>query len=232
MKFSTQLIFGTIEKRYKRFFADITLKTGETVVAHVANTGSMKSCWEPGWRAAVTKTDDPARKLQYSLQMVHNGQSWIGVNTALPNHIVHEALKAKKITELKKYNEFLPEQKINEKTRLDFMIKQEGLPDCALEVKNVTLKDGDAALFPDAVSTRGQKHLEELIELKEKGLRAVIFFLIQREDIKFFSPAALIDPTYAKLLVKAKNCGVEILAYGCSLNENEITLNKPVEIKL
>jgi sugar fermentation stimulation protein A len=234
MKFEHKVYEGIIQKRYKRFLSDITLKDGQEVTAHVANTGSMKMCWAPGWKVAVTYVDDPKRKLKYSLQMTHNGKTWIGINTSLTNKLVKEALENEVIKELNGYEKIKPEAKVLD-SRIDFLLTSEGEPECYVEVKNVTLisesKKGQG-LFPDAVSTRGQKHLKDLIKLKKQGQRAVMLYICQREDIEFFSPASDIDPEYARLLKEAKKNGVEILCYGCSLSKKEIIITKTIEVKI
>jgi sugar fermentation stimulation protein A len=201
----------------------------------VANTGSMKMCWEPGWKVLVTHVDDPKRKLKYSLQMTHNGETWIGINTSLTNKLVHEALNNDRIKELSGYENIKPEQKILD-SRIDFYLSgHKKKENCYVEVKNVTLvKEGNHSigLFPDAVSTRGQKHLKDLIKIKESGERAVMLYVCQREDIQTFKPAIDIDPTYAKLLKEAKAAGVEILCYGCRLDEKEIILTEKLKVSV
>lgn len=234
MKFERPLIKATILKRYKRFLADCELNSGEIITAHTANTGSMKTCWEPGWEVALSESDNPKRKLKYSLEMTNNGETWIGINTSLPNAIVYEAIESQHIAELQGYQQLKREVKRG-KSRIDiFASSHNSQADCFIEVKNVTLKgDGELALFPDAVSERGQKHLQELIQIvKVDKLRAVIFFLVQREDVSCFSPAAEIDPTYAKLLKQAVDAGVEALVYQCEVNPKEIKIKQALELKL
>ncbi len=232
MKYKTKLIEATILKRYKRFLSDIELKSGEIVCAHVPNTGSMTSCWEPGWKAYLTHSDDPKRKLKYTLELTHNGESLISINTGMTNKLVKEALDNKVIKELSAYSEIKAEQKVLD-SRLDFFLTNENLPDAYVEVKNVTLKqDSNRALFPDAVSTRGQKHLKDLIELKSMGHRAVMLYVVNRTDVKSFEPAIEIDPTYSKLLLEAKKAGVEILAYQSEITIEEIKIKKPIKVIL
>lgn len=232
MKYKTKLIEATILKRYKRFLSDIELKSGEIVCAHVPNTGSMTSCWEPGWKAYLTHSDDPKRKLKYTLELTHNGESFISINTGMTNKLVKEALDNKVIKELSAYSEIKAEQKVLD-SRLDFFLTNENLPDAYVEVKNVTLKqDSNRALFPDAVSTRGQKHLKDLIELKSMGHRAVMLYVVNRTDVKSFEPAIEIDPTYSKLLLEAKKAGVEILAYQSEITIEEIKIKKPIKVIL
>ena len=233
MKFAYPTHTGTITNRYKRFLSDIELPDGQEVNAHVPNTGSMKTCWEPGWKVLVTHNDDPKRKMKYTLEMTNNGDSWICVNTGMTNKLVKEALENEVISELTGYENIKPEKKVKD-SRIDFFLSEHcDKPDCYVEVKNVTLKGpGKLALFPDSVSTRGQKHLKDLMELKEEGLRAVMLYVVNREDVNEFSPAEEIDPKYAALLKEANDKGVEILAYQCSLSENEIVLKKKIKVSL
>lgn len=233
MQFETQLIQGKILKRYKRFLADIELPTKEIIVAHTANTGSMKTCWEPGWPVQLSFHDNPKRKLKYSLEMIHNSKTWIGINTGLANKLAIESITEQRIPELTGYKLVRPEVSVG-KSRLD--IKLENHPtqkDCFVEVKNVTLLgENNTALFPDAVSERGQKHLEELMDLKTKGFRCSMFYVVQRMDVNSFSPAKDIDPKYAMLLREAKKAGVEILAYQYEVSETGIKLSKNLKVEL
>lgn len=233
MKFENKLIQGKILKRYKRFLADIELEDGQVIVAHTANTGSMKTCWEPGWKVACSYHDDPKRKLKYSLEMTNNNKTWIGVNTGIPNKLTKQVIEDGLIKELSGYNEVKPEVKIG-KSRIDLKLSgHPSKPDCFVEVKNVTLwSEGDVALFPDAVSERGQKHLEELIEIKKSGMRACMFYVVQRSDVNYFSPAKEIDPTYAKLLKDAYEAGVEIFCYRFKVTPQKIELDCPLKVVL
>jgi sugar fermentation stimulation protein A len=232
LHFKSDLIKAKILKRYKRFLSDIELDSGEIICAHVPNTGSMKTCWEPGWEVYLTHTDDPKRKLKYTLELVHNGKSFISINTSFTNKIVKEALEKNFIPELVGYQEIRPEKKINE-SRLDFFLSGENYQDTYVEVKNVTLLgENKMALFPDAVSTRGQKHLKELMKLKEQGYRSIMFYLVNRGDVDNFSVAKHIDPEYAKLLLEAQEKGVEILAYQTKITPKEISLSKRIKVNL
>lgn len=232
MKFEAPLISGKILKRYKRFLADVELENGEIITAHTANTGSMKTCWEPGWSVMLSFHDNPNRKLKYSLELTNNGETWIGVNTSLPNKIAVEGIQKGVVKELKGYSTIKPEAKIG-KSRIDILLSNDGEDPCYVEVKNVTLLgDKKMGIFPDAVSTRGQKHLEELKGLVEKGIRAAMLYVINREDVTSFAPADEIDPVYGKLLREASEAGVEILAYRCSVGPDEIKLSKKVPVKL
>lgn len=232
MKFKQPLIKARIIKRYKRFLSDLELESGEVINAHVPNTGSMKTCWEPGWYAYLSKTDDPKRKLKYTWELTDTGEALICINTNLPNKIIKEALVAQNIEEFAPYQQIKPEQKVLD-SRIDFYLTEAGLPDAYIEVKNVTLKgEKDLALFPDAVSTRGQKHLKDLIHLKQQGHRAAMLYLVNRNDVNVFAPAEQIDPTYAELLRQAHAAGVEILPYQTAISPEGITLAKKVDLKL
>lgn len=231
MHYESELIEATIEKRYKRFLSDITLKNGEQVTAHVPNTGSMKTCWEPGWKAYLSKSQNPKRKLPYTLELTHNGESFISLNTSATNKIVKEALEKGLIKELKEFDQILPEQKIFD-SRIDFMLKNAS-EKAFVEVKNVTLKqEKGVASFPDAVTTRGQKHLRDLIKIKEQGDRAVMLYVINRSDVSRFVVAKQIDPTYAKLLKEAEQKGVEILTYQTKISPQEIIISKKIPYSL
>ncbi len=193
MKFEKRTSTGIIHKRYKRFLSDIEID-GEIINAHVPNTGSMKECWAPEWKCLVTHADDPKRKLQYTLEMTHNGNTWICVNTGMTNKLVHEALENEGvIKELQDYQTIKPEQKYKA-SRIDFFLSDGEKEDCFVEVKNVTLIDGDQATFPDAVSTRGQKHLKDLMEIKASGLRACMLYVINREDATSFRASGRYRP--------------------------------------
>jgi sugar fermentation stimulation protein A len=237
MKFETELIPATFIKRYKRFFADIEIN-GEIVTAHVPNTGSMKSCIEENADCYVTKNNDPKRKLKYTLQLIKAGNSWAGVNTGLTNKLVQELFLFNKLDHWKNFDCIQSEVKINEKSRLDFAlwnkvrfnekkIKPNHIQQNQfhfIEVKNVTLKMDDRALFPDSVTTRGQKHIEELIHLKQIGHSTELMFVVQREFCQSFCPAKDIDPVYSNWLLKAKNAGVLITAIQAKFKNNEISL--------
>jgi len=240
MKFLAPLTEGKILKRYKRFLADIQLSSGEVVTAHTANTGSMKTCWEPGWKVLISFHDNPKRKLKYSLEMTNNGQTWIGINTSLPNKLAKEAIENGLIKELKGYPFIKPEVKTGN-SRIDLLLSKEKetrskKDQFFVEVKNVTLKgDGhqkNAALFPDAVSVRGQKHIRELIRLHKEGYKTALLFIVQREDVDYFTPAKDIDPLYSSLLKEASASGVLILAYQCIMSKKEIVVNKSLPVKL
>ncbi|TNE97428.1 MAG: DNA/RNA nuclease SfsA [Deltaproteobacteria bacterium] len=232
MQFQDPLVEGTILKRYKRFLADVELPNGEIITAHTANTGSMKTCWEPGWKVLMSFHDNPKRKLKYSLEMIHNSTTWIGINTSLPNKMAVEAIENGTIKELQGYAKIKPEAKIGN-SRIDILLTRENAEQCYVEVKNVTLLgEKKKALFPDAVSERGQKHLKELTGLVKDGIRSAMLYIVQREDVTSFSPADDIDPEYGRLLREAKKAGVEILCYQCKLTPKGIEVIKPLPVEL
>jgi len=228
MIFKTKLIPGKIQNRYKRFFADVILENGEKVVAHVANTGSMKTCWEPGWSALLTPNDDPKRKLKYTLEMTGNDKTWVGINTQNPNRLAQEWLEQGLIPELKQYKNIKREVTVGD-SKFDFCLDGKYY----LEIKNVTLGLGNGiAAFPDAVTERGQKHLRHLMDLKKTGMGAGMLYIVQREDVEVFTPATHIDPEYSKLLVKANDSGVDIFVVQCKLSPTEIIFKQRLPYKL
>jgi len=231
LKCETPLKLAVLKKRYKRFLADIDLD-GELLTAHVPNTGSMQSCWEPDWKCAVSVSSNPTRKMPHTLELIHNGETWIGVNTANANKLVKKWLTEKLLPEFKGYEIVRPEMKVGE-SRVDFYLEGHAtLPPCYIEVKNVTLKLEGLAQFPDSVSERGQKHLRELMKLKKGGYRAAMLYIVQREDVSHFTPAASIDPVYSGLLREAHEAGVEILVYQCRMDTEELKLGKSLPFSL
>ena len=225
MRFVPSLEKVVFLRRYKRFFADVERSNGQELTVHCPNPGSMLSCLGERWPALISESSNPKRKLRHTLEMLHNGKSWIGINTLRANAIVEEAIQAKKIPELEGYEQYKREVGVG-KSRIDFMLGE----DCYMEVKNVSLKQGGRYRFPDSPSQRGQKHLEALCGLVQAKKRAVMFFLIQRNDAAEFGPAYEIDPRYAELLQKAHSLGVEILAYQAKLSPGSIELQKRVPL--
>ncbi len=236
MKFPKPLIEGTLIKRYKRFLADVRLKNGEIVVAHCANSGSMLSVDTPGADVWLSESDKPERKLRYTWEMIRIGETLVGINTQHPNRLVEEAVRDGTIRELSGYAVLRREVRYGKDSRIDLLLEDPKRPPCYVEVKNVTMKRDLAPKapveFPDAVTARGAKHLAELSRVAQKGQRAVMVFLVQREDGKAFAPAADIDPAYAKALQMATAAGVEALCYGCRLSPAEIRVAKPVSMRL
>jgi sugar fermentation stimulation protein A len=231
LKYNQRLIEGVFLKRYKRFFADVELGIGnekKVEVAHIANTGSMKSLNNPGSPCLVSPATNPERKLRYSLEAIRaTTGAWVGVNTSLPNHLVQEAFENNKISHWLSYDEFKREVKINSETRLDAMLTK-GKHKHYVEVKSVTMasviEGRQIAQFPDAETERGQKHLRELMSLLQQGHSAEIFFVVQRGDCEEFRPADDIDPEYGQLLRDAAKAGVVISAYKFQVDPEGITL--------
>ncbi len=211
MKFSQPLIPGTLIRRYKRFLVDVRLEDGCLVTAHVANTGSMRGCASPGLRAALSHHPGKGRKLPFSVELIRVGDAWVGVNTSRANAIAEEAIRAGRIDSLAGYSAIRREVRYGKNSRVDLLLTGGG-PDCFVEVKNVTLRVGDAAAFPDAVTARGLKHLVELENEVQQGHRAVMLFLVNRGDCRFMRPAAEIDPAYAATLSRVVAAGVEVVA--------------------
>lgn len=208
------LIMGTLLKRYKRFFADIQLDSGEIITAHCANTGPMTGVNIPGNRVMVSQSDNPKRSLAYTWELIELGDpapTWVGVNTSLPNRVVRAALEAGIFPELGAYQEIRGEVPYgqDQKSRVDFLLTGGDRP-VYIEVKNTTWAQGSHALFPDTVTTRGQKHLRELTDLLPNA-RAVMLYFINRGDCPYFSPGDSADPTYGQLLREAIARGLEVL---------------------
>ena len=232
MEFSKDLIEAKLLKRYKRFLSDVELKDGTVINAHVPNTGRMDTCWEPGWTVYLSHHPDPKRKLKYTLELTSNGDTLIGVNTSFTNKIAKEALENKVISELSSFDQIYPERKVGD-SRIDFYLESSSKNLSAyVEVKNATLVKKNRALFPDAVSTRGQKHIKDLMKLKEEGHRAAMLYVVNREDANSFSVAEDIDPEYARLLREAQKKGVEIYAYACDITPKAITLSRKLDVVL
>jgi len=230
MKFQQALIHGTFIKRYMRFLVDVKLDNGEVVTAHCTNSGSMKSCLESGAEVYLSPVNDPNRKTKFTWEMIKIGGNWVGINTSNPNTLSLEWIRENKIPGLEGYAQVDREVKFGD-SRFDIFAKNQH-EECFVEVKNVTLKEGDYALFPDAVTTRGQKHLETLIEVKKSGKRAVMLYVIQRIDVNKFAPAKDIDPDYAEKLIKAHKAGVEIIPLQVKVTPECIEMYKVLDFEL
>jgi sugar fermentation stimulation protein A len=232
MKFTPPLQPARLLKRYKRFLVDVQLPNGEMMTIHCANTGAMTGCIGEQWPVYYRLSDNPKRKLSGSLEITQDpAGNLICVNTANANKVVEEALQQKQITPFSGYQQLRREVKYgSENSRIDFLLSDHPtLPDCYLEVKMVTLLQQDSGYFPDAVTTRGQKHLRELIAQAENGYRACLLFCVAHTGINQVSAAAHIDPDYAQLLQEALAAGVEVLCYRCRINREEIVLDKALE---
>lgn len=230
MKFDKPLTHGRLIQRYKRFLADVKLDDGKKTTAHCTNSGSMKSCLEEDAEVYMTPVDDPNRKTKYTWEMIKINGSWVGINTNVPNRLAYEALKNGEIKKLSGYDKVKREVTF-ENSRFD-IYAENSKEQLFLEVKNVTLKDGNYALFPDAITKRGKKHLESLIRVKEQGIRAAMLYVIQRTDVEIFSPAWNIDPEYAKTLKKAYDKGVEIIPVQAKVTPEEIYISKELPFEL
>ena len=229
MKFKDRLLQGTFIKRYKRFFVDINYKD-KIITAHCPNTGSMMGLLNKGNKTWFSVSNNPKRKLRYSLEIIRVGKSLVGINTLLANKLVFEALKSKKIKSLIRFDNIKVEAKFSNSTRFDFLIS-DTKEKCLLEVKNVTLlRNNNIAEFPDAITSRGTKHLTELINAKKRGFHSCIIYLIQRQDCKVFKIADDIDINYKVAFDKAIKAGVKILCYDCKINDEEIKLNNQIEL--
>jgi len=228
MKFKEKLLQGTLIKRYKRFFIDLKYQK-KTITAHCPNSGSMLSLLEKGNKVWFSKSDNVKRKLKYTLEIIEVNKKLVGVNTYSSNKIVLESLRQKEIKDLAKYNNIKAEVKFSQNTRFDFLISN-SKEKCFLEVKNVTLvREKEIAEFPDSITSRGTKHLRELISAKKKGYNSYLIYLIQREDCKSFKIARDIDEEYKNTYVKALKNGVKILCYDCKLSCEEIRINNQIK---
>jgi sugar fermentation stimulation protein A len=225
------LVAGTLIKRYKRFLADVLLEDGSEVTVHCPNSGSMKGCAVPGSRVFLSRSSNLKRKYPFGWELVEADGFWAGINTGLPNRLTHEAIENGTVTELQGYTAIRPEVPYGEHSRIDLLLEGKS-GRCFVEVKNVTLVEHGRALFPDAVTTRGQKHLLELMRVVAEGDRGVIFFTVQRGDGNSVSPADLIDPEYGRLLRLATQNGVEALAYRAVVTPEEIRLTERLPVIL
>ena len=231
MNFENKLISGVFIKRYKRFFVDIQIEN-KVITAHCPNTGSMKGLLKEGNKVWLSKSNNPDRKLKYTLQIIEDDSSKVGVNTHLTNKIVLDALKNNLIKEFDKDIGIKPEVKFGDNTRFDFLITKKNFK-AFVEVKNVTLvRKPKIAEFPDAITSRGAKHIEELIKSSKKGYEIYIAFIIQREDCNQFVIARDIDPQYSDLLSNAVKKKLNILCYDCKFSSKGIKLNKKIKFKI
>ena len=227
-----ELIPGTLLKRYKRFLADVKLENGEIVTAHCPNTGSMKGCSEPGRTIYLSSHNNPRRKYKYTWELIAMPTSLVGVNTLVPNRLVAESIDQKLIPELSEYSHIEREVKINANSRIDLMLHSGGAKRCYVEIKNCTLVSKSIAQFPDAITSRGLKHIIELERLAEAGHRCLMFYFIQRMDARVFRPADHIDPAYGRRLRQAVEKGIEVLAYDVRISLQGIELNKKIFCEL
>jgi sugar fermentation stimulation protein A len=230
MRFETPLVPARLIRRYKRFLADCKLDDGREVTAHCANPGSMLGLAEPGLRIWLEPNDDPRKKLKFGWRLVdHENGHFTGVDTSIPNRALHAALNTGLVAGLSDYQTVRPEVKYGTSSRIDFLLSQLGLPDAYVEIKSVTLcRKPGLAEFPDSVTKRGAKHLDELARVVEQGDRAVMLYLIQRTDCTAFDLARDIDPGYAAAFDTARAAGVETLCFGTCITPSGIELGPPL----
>lgn len=236
MQFSQPLTPGRLQRRYKRFLADIMFEDASVVTAHVANPGAMLGLDTPGARVLLSRSDNPKRKLAWSWELVeaapiHGGAArWVGVNTAQPNRLVAEALAAGQLAPFRDYARVRPEVKYGTGSRVDFLLENPGEPACFLEVKNVHLMREDGlAEFPDCTAARSAKHMRELARVAAQGARAALVYVVQMQAERF-AVAADIDPAYAQACAAAREAGVEIHAYGCRVDPQGIVITHPIPV--
>ena len=232
MRFQTELVPARLIRRYKRFLADCTLDDGREVTAHCANPGSMMGLAEPGTKVWLEPNDDPKKKLKFGWRLVeHADGHFTGVDTSLPNRAIRAALQAGEVAALQDYTTVRPEVKYGTNSRIDFLLQAEGLPDAYVEVKSVTLSRAPGlAEFPDSVTARGAKHLEELSNVARAGHRAVLLYLVQRTDCTHVDMAGDIDPTYAAAHRAATAAGVETLCLGTHITPQEVLIAAPLAL--
>ncbi len=233
MRFAARLVEGRLVRRYKRFLADVELAAGGTITAACPNTGSMMGCCEPGSRVWLSESDSPTRKYRHTWEIVESAGVKVGINTGLPNRLVREAVEQGVIGELAGYASIRPEVAFGEeRSRIDLLLEDAARPACYVEVKNVTAAvTGRVALFPDAVSERGAKHLRELMRLRARGLRAVLVFCVQRGDVDEVRPADAIDPAYGRTLREAIAAGVEVAAWRAAVTTRAIAIDTRLAVR-
>lgn len=231
MQFDPELLPGRLVRRYKRFLADVVLDDGREITAHCPNSGSMATCKDPGQPVYVQPADSPKRKLKYTWELYDSGASWVGINTHRSNAIVAEAVAGGAVPELEGYGRVRREVKYGQNSRIDLLLEDEERPPAYVEVKNATLLADDGAVrFPDAVTERGRKHLDELADMVAAGSRAVMFFLVNRTDGHGFGPADRIDPGYGARLREVAEAGVEVLAYRTAITPQGMTVAEAAPI--
>ncbi|MBW2467034.1 MAG: DNA/RNA nuclease SfsA [Deltaproteobacteria bacterium] len=231
MRFKQKLKPAILIKRYKRFLADVELPDKKVITVHCPNSGSMLGCSEPGSPVMISSSDNPGRKYPHTLELVQTGSFWVGVNTARTNKLVQEALEKGVVKELGDLDSITREIKTSAHTRLDFLLEREDKR-IYMEVKNCSLAENRTAMFPDAITKRGAKHLMELAALKKQGHAAVVFFCVQRQDADRFIPAHHIDPVYSETLAAVASEGVIILAYRADVNPGGITITRKLPVQL
>ncbi|MEZ5973505.1 MAG: DNA/RNA nuclease SfsA [Planctomycetota bacterium] len=232
MQIENPIVTGRLIKRYKRFLADVELSDGSVLTAHCPNTGSLKGCLEQGSEVVLRDSCNPERKLQYTLQTIRVGETWVNVDTGLPEGLALEAVRAGRIPSLAGYPVVRTQVKYGKNSRIDLYLECPERGRCYVEVKNTTLTEGSRGLFPDAVTERGRKHLLELADVVAEGHRGVMLFVVSRGDVTQFAPADAIDPEYGQTLREVAGRGVEILAYSTEVLPDRFELGHPLKVEL
>lgn len=234
MQFDPPLRRATLLKRYKRFLADIRTPEGSELTIHCPNTGAMTGCADAGFSVWYSESPNPKRKYPHTWELAQNHAGhWMAINTQLANHVAAQAIEENYLDTLVEYETIRREVRYGaEKSRIDLLLQQAGLPDCYIEVKSVTLEASGIGYFPDAVTLRGQKHLRELMQMVEAGHRAALLFVVAHDGIEEVQPAAQIDPEYARLCIQAAQQGVELLALKCAIDATEIRPMRSIPVKL
>ncbi len=231
MKFNHKMQHATFLRRYKRFLVDVKFSDGGEMTVHCPNTGSMRGCLTPGNEVYLSRSDNPKRKYAHTLEMIMVDKTWVGINTNRTNHLVREAMEKGLVKELGALDEIRSEVKVSDQSRLDFLVRR-GQKKIYIEVKNCTLVEDGTAMFPDAVTERGRRHLLELMALKKKGWGAALIFCVQRMDADRFRPAAEIDPLYSETLAAAAEAGVGVWAYQADVGPEQIEIVRSLPVKL
>ena len=230
MQFKQQLVVGRLKRRYQRFLAEVVLADGASCTVHCPNSGSMRGCLAEGNPVRLSRSDNPGRKYPFTLEMIEVGGVWVGVNTGLTNRLVREALENGVINAFGELAAIRPEIKVSDRSRLDFLLTRQDGGLVYLEVKNCTLAEHGVAMFPDAVTARGAKHLVELMALAGQGHGAAVLFCVQRSDAERFAPAGQIDPHYAAMLAKAAAAGVKVLAWQAAVTPGGIRIHRSLPV--
>ena len=234
MHFAAPLVRGTLLRRYKRFFADVMLDNGETVIAHCPNPGSMLSVNQPGSQVWLSRADKATRTLAFTWELIRVGEALVGINTGRPNRLVADALAHDLIPELSGYSSIRREVRYGRNCRIDLLLEEPGRPTCLVEVKNVTMRRSLGVSgpieFPDSVTARGVKQLAELAAAVRRGNRAVMLYIAQRSDADRLAFASDLDPAYGRAVLAAAEAGVESYCYGCHVNLEEVRLGKTIQM--
>ncbi|WP_274424369.1 DNA/RNA nuclease SfsA [Chelativorans sp. YIM 93263] len=232
MKFPSPLIEARLVRRYKRFLADVTLGDGTALTVAVPNTGSMLGLTAPGSRIFLSKSANPKRKYAHTLELVEADGTLVGINTGLPNRLAAEAIRSGLVSDLASYPVVKPEQRYGERSRIDFLLEHPERPPAYVEVKNVHyMRETGLAEFPDTVTNRGARHLEELVAMRAAGARAVMVYVVQRGDCARFRLCADLDPVYAETFARARAAGVEAFVLGCQISAEAIIPDRLIEME-